>query len=84
MASYVVEMYIPRLNREELSSLERRLRGAARTVSRRGARVEYVRSVHVPGDETCFHFFEAASVEAVDAAGKQAGIVFDRIAEALA
>jgi hypothetical protein len=83
MASYVVEAYLPRLSREELSSFEQRLRRAARLVSRRGTRVDHVRSVHIPDDETCFHFFEAASAEAVDAAGKQAGLVFDRITEAL-
>lgn len=34
-------------------------------------------------DETCFQFFEAASATAVSAAGKRAGLDFDRITEAL-
>jgi Protein of unknown function (DUF4242) len=84
MPSYVVEAYLPRLSREDLNSFELRLRRAAEIVSRNGMPVEHVRSVHIPDDETCFHFFEAASAEAVGAAGRQAGIVFDRITEALA
>ncbi len=83
MPSYVVEAYLPRLSREELSSFEQRLRRAAEIVSRSGTPIEHVRSVHIPQDETCFHFFEAASADAVGAAGKQAGVVFDRITEAL-
>jgi hypothetical protein len=84
MPSYVVETYLPRLSREQLSSFEQRLRRAAEIVSRNGTPVEHVRSVHIPDDETCFHFFEATSAEAVGAAGEQAGLVFDRITQALA
>ena len=83
LPSYVVEGYVPRLSREELSSFEQRLRRAAEIVSRSGTRVEHVRSVHIPDDETCFHFFEAASAEAVGAAGRQAGLAFERITETL-
>jgi Protein of unknown function (DUF4242) len=84
IASYVVEAYIPQLSREELRSFEQRLRRAAELVSRKGTPVEHLRSVHIPADETCFHFFEAVSADAVAATGKQAGLAFDRIAEALA
>jgi hypothetical protein len=84
MPSYVVEAYLPRLSREELSLLEQRLRRAAEIVSRNGTPIEHVRTVHLPDDQTCFHFFEASSAEAVGAAGKQAGLDFDRITEALA
>lgn len=84
MPSYVVEAYLPRLSREELNAYEQRLRRAADLVSRTGTPVAHLRSVHLPDDETCFNFFEAASAEAVGAAGRQAGLVFDRIAKALA
>jgi hypothetical protein len=83
MPSYVVEAYLPRVSHEELSSFEQRLRQAAEIVSRTGTPVAHVRSVHIPDDQTCFHFFEAASAEAVGAAGREAGLVFDRITEAL-
>lgn len=83
MASFVVETYVPRLSRGELNSLKRRLRSAAEAASRNGTPIRHVRTVHVPNDETCFHFFEAPSAEAVAAAAKQVGIAFDRIAEAL-
>jgi Nickel responsive protein SCO4226-like len=84
LPSYVVEAYVPRLSREELRSFEQRLRDAAEIVSRNGTPIAHLRSVHVPNDETCFHFFEATSAETVGAAGREAGLVFDRITEALA
>lgn len=83
MARFVVETYLPRLTRSELRALRQRLRRAAEDASRGGQPVRHVRSVHVPDDETCFHFFEAGSAQAIEAAGAKAGIVFDRIAEAL-
>jgi hypothetical protein len=43
----------------------------------------YVRSIVVPGDETCFHLFEAASAEVVLEASRRAGITPQRIVEAV-
>lgn len=84
MTSYVVEAYLSRLCVEDLVALERRARRAAAAVTRAGQPVRYVRSVFLPEDETCLHFFEAASAEAVGQATKRAEIPFERIVEALA
>jgi hypothetical protein len=48
-----------------------------------GTAVRYLRSILIPGDETCLHLVEADSVEQVAAAFKQAGLAADRIVEAL-
>jgi hypothetical protein len=45
--------------------------------------VTYVRSIHVPEDETCFHLFEAESAEVVYEAGRRTGLTFDRVAAAV-
>ena len=45
--------------------------------------MRYVRSIVVPGDETCFHVFEAPSQEAVEEVGRRAELPFDRVTEAL-
>jgi hypothetical protein len=84
MTSYVVEAYLSRLSEEDLAVLERRARRAAAAVTRAGRPVRYVRSVFLPEDETCLHFFEAVSAEAVGQASEQAEIPFERIVEALA
>jgi hypothetical protein len=54
-------------------------------LARLGARngVRYLRSILIPGDETCLHLVEAASAEQVAAAFEQAGLVADRIVEAV-
>ena len=43
--------------------------------------MRYVRSIHIPEDETSFHLFEAESAHFVHRAGRRAGVGFDRIAE---
>jgi hypothetical protein len=45
--------------------------------------VRYLRSILIPGDETCLHLVEAASAEQVAKAFEQVGLQADRIVEAL-
>jgi hypothetical protein len=42
-----------------------------------------VRSILIPGDETCLHLVEAESAEEVAETFEQAGLVADRIVEAV-
>ena len=48
-----------------------------------GSSVRYLRSILIPGDETCLHLVEADSVEQVAEAFRQAGLEADRIVEAV-
>ena len=48
-----------------------------------GKAVHYLRSILIPGDETCLHLVEADSVEHVAEAFEQAGLTADRIVEAV-
>ena len=45
--------------------------------------VRYVRSILIPGDETCLHLVEADSPELVAEAFEQAGLHADRIVQAI-
>ena len=65
MPAYVVEVYLSRLHGAALSELSARLRRASEDLERAGTPVVYVRSVFLPEDETCFHFFEASSLDAI-------------------
>jgi hypothetical protein len=56
---------------------------AAGDLTRGGAQVAYLRSVFLPGDQTCLALFEAASPEHVSEACRRAGIPCDRVTEAL-
>jgi Protein of unknown function (DUF4242) len=83
MADFLAEGYTPRLDEVALAKLVARLEAAAQAMSEDGSSVRYVRSIHIPEDETCFHLFEAESAQIVERAGRHAGLGFDRIAEAV-
>jgi hypothetical protein len=48
-----------------------------------GTGVRYVRSILIPGDETCLHLVDADSSELVAEAFERAGLTADRIVEAV-
>jgi Protein of unknown function (DUF4242) len=48
-----------------------------------GNAVRYLRSILIPGDETCLHLVEADSVQRVAEAFERAGLAADRIVEAV-
>jgi hypothetical protein len=66
---------------DELSALLRL--GAQAAEGHEGASVRYIRSILVPGDETCFHVFEAPSSDAVVEVGRITSLPMIRIVEAL-
>ena len=48
-----------------------------------GKSLRYLRSILIPGDETCLHLIEADSAEQVAAAFEDVGLAADRIVEAV-
>jgi hypothetical protein len=78
---YLAEFYLPA--GASLAGLAARARAGAREAARTGTDVRFVRAIFVPRDENCFALYQAGSVQAVTTAGALAGLVFDRIAEAL-
>ena len=84
MAQYLVELYVSREERAAVDLGVRRARVAAAELTREGTPVRHVRSIFVPEDETCFFLYEAESADAVREAARRAGLVFERIAEAVA
>jgi hypothetical protein len=48
-----------------------------------GTAVRYLRSILIPGDETCLHLVDADSSELVAEAFERAGLTADRIVEAV-
>ena len=81
MTTYLAECYVSGSRRpDELATL---IRTSVEVAVRQGVDIRYVRSILVPGDETCFHVFEAASAEAVDAVGRLAALPLIRVVEVL-
>lgn len=82
MADFLVEVYTPRIDGAALAKLVAQLKAATEAMPAE-IPVTYLRSIHVPEDETCFHLFEAESAEIVCQAGRRAGLTFDRVTEAV-
>ena len=55
----------------------------ARLTAKVGVGVSYVHTTYLPGDETVMHLFDAPSAQSLDAAGREAGLQFERIVEAI-
>ena len=79
--SYVVELQLPAGDATDVAAAGERARSAAEQLSREGTVVRWVRSVYVPEEDTCLLVFEAPTPEAVDLAGRRAGLTYDRIVE---
>ena len=73
MTEYLVELYSITVNPDSAA--------LARLGGRNGVR--YLRSIVIPGDETCLHLVEADSAEQVADAFRQVGLEADRIVEAV-
>lgn len=73
MPEYLVELYSINANSDS----------AVLACLSEGNSVRYVRSILIPGDETCLHLVEADSPERVAEAFERAGLAADRIVEAV-
>ena len=73
MPEYLVELYT--IDADSDSAVLARLGD--------GTSVRYLRSILIPGDETCLHLVDAESAAHVAEACEQAGLKADRIVEAV-
>jgi hypothetical protein len=80
---YCLELYLAGGSRAVLEEAAGRARAAAESFGARGRSVRYLRSTYLPEDETCLHFFAAASGEDVAEAARQARLTGDRITRSI-
>jgi hypothetical protein len=83
MHEYLVEVYAPRNGAAGVRHAAARARDSAQQLSDEGIPTRYMRAIFVPEDETCFHVFEAVSLEAVRAAIGRAELPAHRIVQAV-
>ena len=81
MAEFLAELYVARGDGAAARRRARRARLAAEELQREGTEVRYLRSIHVPEDETCFVLYEAASAAAVREVMKRSAVQYERVAE---
>jgi hypothetical protein len=81
MTTFLAECYVSAANLpDEVAALMRR---GAEAAAAEGVEVRYIRSILVPGDETCFHVFEAGTAEAVATVGVRVAVPLIRVVEAV-
>jgi hypothetical protein len=83
MRAFVAEQYLPADGAAAAACGADAAGRAAEQLTREGTPVQFVRSIFVPADETCFHLYLAESIEAVHAAAGRAALRLDRVSEAL-
>lgn len=84
MAEFLLEFYVSRTDPAVVESGVERTRHAAERLAReRGSRVRFVRSIFVPGEETCFYLYEADAADDVREVARSAGLPFERVIEAI-
>jgi hypothetical protein len=79
---YLAELYLPR--GASLADVARLARAGADAAAGAGPPIRFIQAIFVPADESCFVLYEAESTADVTAAGRRAGLTFDRVAAALA
>lgn len=80
---YLAECYWPRMSDTSFQEAVRRARSAADRLSAEGEEVHYLGALLVPTDELAFCLFAARTQAAVERAGREARIEFDRVVEAI-
>lgn len=83
VSTFVAERYWPGVSAALLEAAVARGDRSAEKMRCEGRRIHYVHSTLVPADETVFCFFEAAELQDVVELNKRAGLLFDRIVEAV-
>ena len=83
MPSFLVETFLARGSAGERAARERRARSSAEELTRKGTRVRFEGSTHVPEDEICFFTFEAPSSRAAALVAQRAGLEPLRVVEAV-
>ena len=82
---FLVERYLPAAAAANLaSSVARAARLCVLSAeSGSASRVQYLHSLYLPAEDTCFCLFRAATAEAVSALNDEASFALDRIAAAV-
>jgi hypothetical protein len=83
VSEFLVEAYVPRAAAVADAPGVEQASLAAEELTREGHPVRLVRSIFVPGEETCFYLYQALSVDAVREAASRAGLRFERVSEAV-
>ncbi|HEX8026613.1 MAG TPA: nickel-binding protein [Candidatus Limnocylindrales bacterium] len=83
MTEFLLETYLSRTAGDAIDAGIERARRAAEAVRREGRRVELLRTIFLPEDETCFFVYRAASADDVREAARRADLPTENVVQAV-
>jgi hypothetical protein len=83
MREFVAELYLPAGHAVTAVRLAGVADQTAGQLTGEGTRVQLMRSIFIPQDETCIHLYSAESREAVQLLAVRAALPLDRISDAV-
>lgn len=78
VTQFLVEVFVARADAELADRLALDAKAAADRLHEHGIPIQYVRSIFVPDEETCFILYQAATVDDVVVAAGRAGLPLER------
>jgi hypothetical protein len=81
MPEYLIELYVPAGRPSAAGSGAGSVRRAAETVASQGNAAQYLRSIYVAADETCFVLLEAETIETAHEVARLADVSSNRVSE---
>jgi hypothetical protein len=81
VGTFLVEHYWPGVTEEVFTHAVGRVRAAADAIALDGGQIRFLHSTLVPGDESAFCAFAAASSALVAEAYRRAGVAYERIVD---
>ena len=81
--SFLVEAYLPAGGEATAQSIGHRLRDVTASLGASGTPIRFESGLLIPGDEVVFYLFRSPTLVAVNTALADAGVTYDRIAEAV-
>jgi hypothetical protein len=83
MPEYLLELYAPAGGETAAGTGAGSVRQAAETVASHGKAVQYLRSIYVAADETCFVLLEAETAQIAQEVARLADVPSNRVSEVL-
>jgi len=82
MEEFAIELFVPRREGDTVAAQADRLAALAANLREEGTKVRYLRTLHLPQDETCFFVFEADSLTSMRRLKARARLAHARLASA--
>ncbi len=83
MTVFFVERDLKGITMEQLAGAQKAAISKASEMTKKGTKIDYIRSTFIPGEDRCMCLFDASKDADVKRLNDEAGIPYNRVVEAL-